>query len=157
MGSHPVVFMYQQHYCRINIDEARVISALQHRSKFNFYLFWKENEIFGSHAVVLVRPFHWYYTVGLILTNLGWILFTGYGRTDRQTWFMNFHVETCRHTKIFNSKLGVNCLIDRYMRPRMTWMYRYYKLQHKLIQRLWFNLIKITDWSRDLVKPKPCQ
>ena len=61
--------------------------------------------------------------VGLILTKLGWFIFSGYGqmdgqtdgRTDRQTdgqtRFWNPHMEACRHTKIStqSSKLVVSC------------------------------------------------
>ena len=50
--------------------------------------------------------------VGLILTKLGGFLFSGYGqmdrRTDGQTGFWNPHMETCRHTKNFNSKLKIS-------------------------------------------------
>ena len=46
--------------------------------------------------------------VGLILTKLWWFLFSGYGQMDRQG-FWNPHMETCRHTKNFNSKLVVSC------------------------------------------------
>ena len=49
--------------------------------------------------------------VGLILTKLWWYLFSGCGqtrRTDRQTQFWNPHMETCRHTKNFNSKLKIS-------------------------------------------------
>ena len=81
----------------------------------NFEFFWKINQIFG---------FPWCSTredlsidvsitnVGLILTKLWWFLFSGYGqmdrRTDRQTRFWNPHMETCRHTKNFNSKLKIS-------------------------------------------------
>ena len=43
--------------------------------------------------------------VGLILTKL-WYLFSQ--GTDRQTRFWNPHMETCRHTKKFNSKLKIS-------------------------------------------------
>ena len=50
--------------------------------------------------------------VGLILTKLRGFLFSGCGqtdgRTDRQTRFWNPHMETCRHTKNFNSKLKIS-------------------------------------------------
>ena len=50
--------------------------------------------------------------VGLILTKLRRFLFSGCGqtdgRTDRQTRFWNPHMETCRHTKKFNSKLKIS-------------------------------------------------
>ena len=42
--------------------------------------------------------------VGLMLTKLWWYLFSGYG----QTGFWNPHMETCRHTKNFNSKLKIS-------------------------------------------------
>ena len=42
--------------------------------------------------------------VGLILTKLWWFLFSGYG----QTRFWNPHMEKCRHTKNFNSKLKIS-------------------------------------------------
>ena len=80
----------------------------------NFELFWK-NQIFG---------FPWCSTredlsidvsitnVGLILTKLWWYLFSGCGQTDRQTdrqtRFWNPHMETCRHTKNYNSKLKIS-------------------------------------------------
>ena len=92
-----------------------MISALQHKSKYksnsisNF--FEKKNQIFG---------FPWCSTredlsidvsitnVGLILTKLGWFLSSFLGvQTDRQTRFWNPHMETCRHTKNFNSKLKI--------------------------------------------------
>ena len=47
--------------------------------------------------------------VGLILTKLWWFLISGCGQTDGQTdtvW--NSHMETCRHTKNFNSKLKIS-------------------------------------------------
>ena len=97
----------------------------------NFELFWKKNPIFGfpwrstredlSIDVSITN-------VGLILTKLWWFLFSGYGqmdrqtdrqtdgqtdgqtdrRTDRQTRFWNPLMETCRHTKNFNSKLKIS-------------------------------------------------
>ena len=100
-----------------------LIWALQHKSKYksnsisNF--FEEKNQIFG---------FPWCSTredlsidasitnVGLILTKLSGFLFSGYGqtdgrtdgRTDRQTRFWNPHMETCRHTKNFNSKRKIS-------------------------------------------------
>ena len=93
----------------------------------NFELFWTKIQIFG---------FPWCSTredlsidvsitnVGLILTKLWWYLFSGCGqtdgqtdrrtdrqtdrRTDRQTRIWNPHMETCRHTKNFNSKLKIS-------------------------------------------------
>ena len=86
----------------------------------NFELFWKKIKFLGFHAVVLVKTFPLMYqlatNVGLILTKLWWYLFSGCGqtdrqtdrRTDRQTRFWNPHMETCRHTKNFNSKLKIS-------------------------------------------------
>ena len=94
--------------CRTDIDEAKVISARRHKSKFNFELFWKKNLIFG---------FPWCSTredlsidasitnIGLILTKLWWFFSRG---TDGQTRIWNPHMETCRHTKNFNSKLKIS-------------------------------------------------
>ena len=85
----------------------------------NFELFLKKIQILG---------FPWCSTredlsidasitnVGLTLTKLGWFLFSGYGqmdgrtdgRTYRQTRFWNPYMETCRHTKNFNSKLKIS-------------------------------------------------
>ena len=84
----------------------------------NFKLFWKKIQIFWfplcstrenlSIDVSITN-------VGLILTKLRGFLFSGCGqtdgrtdrRTDRQTGFWNPHMETCRHTKNFNSKLKI--------------------------------------------------
>ena len=50
-------------------------------------------------------------TLGLILTKLDWFPFSGYGemgrRTERLTRFQNRHMESCRHTKKFMSKLKI--------------------------------------------------
>ena len=43
------------YYCMTDIDEARVISALQHKSKFNSDLFEKKFKFLGFHAVVPTR------------------------------------------------------------------------------------------------------
>ena len=43
--------------------------------------------------------------VGLVLTKLWCFFIRG---TGRQTGFWNPHMETCRHTKNFNSKLTIN-------------------------------------------------
>ena len=102
-----------------SIDKARAISflgvrKLGVRTEFNFVdfeLFEKKNPIFG---------FPWCSTredlsidvsitnVGLILTKLRWFLFSGYGQMDGQTGFWNPQMETCRHTKNFNSKLKIS-------------------------------------------------
>ena len=44
-------------YCRTDIDEARVISAFRHKSKFNLELFWKKIKFLSFHAVVLMKTF----------------------------------------------------------------------------------------------------
>ena len=77
--------MYQSLMKDRYINKVRVISALRHKSKFNFELFWKEIQILGfpccstrenlSIGVSITN-------VGLILTKLRWILFSGYGQTD---------------------------------------------------------------------------
>ena len=93
-----------------------VISALRRKSKFEFRSFlnfffkflgfpWCSTREDLSIDVSITN-------VGLILTKLGWFLFSGYEqmdrRTDRQTRFWNPHMETCRHTKNFNSKLKIS-------------------------------------------------
>ena len=103
-------------YVGLILTKLRWFQLFVKKQNSNFELFWKKkNQIFG---------FPWCSTrkdlsidvsitnVGLILTKLGWFLFTGYGqmdrRTDRQTRFWNPHMETCRHTKNFNSKLKIS-------------------------------------------------
>ena len=61
--------------CRTDIDEARVISALRQKSKFEFRTFLKKNPIFGfpwcsireDHSIDALIT-----NVGLILTKLRW-------------------------------------------------------------------------------------
>ena len=70
-----------------DIEEAMVILALRHKPKFHFDLFWKENLFFFSccstrEDLSIDVSFT---TVGLILTKLGWYLFSGYGQTDGHT------------------------------------------------------------------------
>ena len=89
----------------------------------NFELFWKKIQIFGFPWCSTREDLSIYVSitnVGLILTKLWWYLFSGCGqadrqtdgrtdrRTDRQTRFWNPHMETCRHTKNFNSKLKIS-------------------------------------------------
>ena len=62
-----------------------LISALQHKSKFNFELFWKIIQFFGFHAVVLVKTFPLMYQLlmqDLYRRSQGDFLFSGYGQTD---------------------------------------------------------------------------
>ena len=40
-----------------DIDEPKVISALRHKSKFEFRTFLKKIEFLGFHAVVLLKTF----------------------------------------------------------------------------------------------------
>ena len=84
----------------------------------NFELFWKKNPILGFPW----RSTHEDLSIDVSITNVGriltklWYLFSGCGqtdgqtdgRTDRQTRFWNPHMETCRHTKNFNSKLKIS-------------------------------------------------
>ena len=85
----------------------------------NFELFWKKIQIFGfplcsSRENLSIDAS--ITNVGLILTKLSGFLFSGCGqtdgrtdrRTDGQTRFWNPHMETCRHTKNFNSKLKIS-------------------------------------------------
>ena len=104
-----------------------IFAALQHKSKFNFDIFWKENQFFGFSCCSTREDLSIdisFNTVGLILTKLRRFLFSGYGQTDRrmdgqtdghadrQTRFWNSHMETCRHTKIFNSKLKISSYLS---------------------------------------------
>ena len=95
-----------------DIDEAKVISALRQKSKFEFRTFLKKIiQIFGFPCCSTRQDLSIDISitnVGLISTKLWWFLFSGYGQTDKQTWFWNPHVETCRHTKNFNSKLKIS-------------------------------------------------
>ena len=63
---------------------------------------------------------------------------------DRQTRFRNPHMETCRHTKNFDSKLNIKELaVDRYMHPRMTRMHKDYFVQNfHYIKNIIFDTIK---------------
>ena len=83
----------------------------------NFELFWKKKIGFPWRSTSEDLSIDVSITnVGLILTKLWWFLFSGYGQmdrqtdgqTDRQTRFWNPHMETCRHTKNFNSKLKIS-------------------------------------------------
>ena len=75
--------------CRTDIDEAKVISALQHKSKYksklNFELISKEIHIFGFPRCCTREDLSIdasITNVGLLLTKLRWFLFPGYGQTD---------------------------------------------------------------------------
>ena len=64
IGLHGVVLvktfplMYQLYWCRTDIDEAKVISALRQKSKFEFRTFLKKKiKFLGFHGVVLVKTF----------------------------------------------------------------------------------------------------
>ena len=70
--------------------------------------FFKENIFLGFHGVVLVKTFPLMYQ--LLLQDWYWRSkgdFFSRG-TDRQKRFWNPHMETCRHTKNFNSKLKIS-------------------------------------------------
>ena len=101
------------YYCRTDIDEARVMSALRHKPKFN--PFWKEIQFLGfpccsTHKDLSVDVS--ITTVGLILTKLGWFLLSGYRQTDGQPNRQDFgiliwkQVGTQKKKKI-NSKLKI--------------------------------------------------
>ena len=63
------------YYCRTDIDEARVISAFRHKSKFNFELFWKNSNFWVSmlYTTRADLPIDVsIINVGLILTKLRW-------------------------------------------------------------------------------------
>ena len=76
-----------------------LISALYHKSKFNFELFKKEFNFLGFHAIILMKTFPLVYQ----LMELEGFIFWGY----RQTGFQNRHMKTCLHTKKFRSKLKI--------------------------------------------------
>ena len=79
--------------------------------KFNFDLFWKENQILGfpccSTCKTFLLMYHW-----LFYWCIRFWYWRSYGDffsrgTDRQTGFWNPHMETCRHTKNFNPMLKI--------------------------------------------------
>ena len=124
MGFHAVVATREDLFIDVSITNVRqILTNLRLFQLFstsqnsNFKLFGKKIKFLGFHGA-------WCSTrenlsidvsitdVGLILTKLWWFLFSGYGQMDRQTdgqtWFWNPHMETCRHTKNFNSKLKIS-------------------------------------------------
>ena len=99
------------YYCRTDIEEARMIFALRHKSKFNFELFWKKNQILvfpcsSSREDLSIDVSNT--NVGLILTKLGWCPFSEYDRQmDRQnTISKSSHGNMSAH-KNFNSMLKI--------------------------------------------------
>ena len=98
------------------LTKLRLFKLFSTSQNSNFELFWKKkNQIFGLASCSTCEDLSIDVSitnVGLILTKLWWFLFSGYGqmdrRTDRQTRFWNPHMETCRHTKNFNSKLKIS-------------------------------------------------
>ena len=93
-----------------------MISALRHKPKFNFDLFWKEKLIFGFPCCSTRKDLSIDVSitnVGLILTKPGWYLFSGYGEEDGQTdrVLESSHGNMSAHKKIStqSSKLGVSC------------------------------------------------
>ena len=54
MKTFPLMYQLQ---CMTDIDEAKVISALYHNSKFEFQSFMKNIKFLGFHGVVLVKTF----------------------------------------------------------------------------------------------------
>ena len=55
------------YYCSTDIDETKVISALRHKSKFNFVFFLKKIKFSGFHAVVLVKTFPLMYQLLMVI------------------------------------------------------------------------------------------
>ena len=53
-----------------DIDETKVILVLQHKSKFNFELFWKKIKFLDFQAVVSVKNL----SIDVSITNVGMIL-----------------------------------------------------------------------------------
>ena len=90
----------------------QLFSTSQNTSQIQFRTFLKKNQIFWFPCCSTSEDLSIDVSitnVGLILTKPGWFLFSGYGQMDGQTGFWNPHMETCRHTKNFNSKLVVSC------------------------------------------------
>ena len=108
-----------------DIDEAKVISAFWHKSKFHFEISWKKYRILGLPCCSTRKDLSIDVSitiVGLILTKLWWFLFSGYGQMDRQTNRHGFRILIWKHVgtqKIStqNSKLVVSCR-SLYASPR---------------------------------------
>ena len=75
-----------------------------------FYYFEKKFKFLVFHGVASTREDLFIdvliTNVGLMLAKPGWYLLSGYGQTDRHGF--GILMETCRHTKKFNSKLKIS-------------------------------------------------
>ena len=99
------------HQRRTDIDESKENSALRHKSKLNFKLYWKKFgfPFCGSYSW---RPFHWcinyYYRTDIDEAMV--ISFLGV-RTDTVLESSHGNMSNCWHKKIStqNSKLVVSC------------------------------------------------
>ena len=162
-----------------------VISALCHKSKFNFELFWKKCKFWGfpccstdeylsidvsiTNVRLILTKLRWYQLFGTSLNSISnffekkiqvygypWCILVKtfplvyqllmqdwYWRTqgdffpvgtDRQTRFWNPNMETCRHTKNFNSKFKIRSYlaVNPYMPPQRTGMHIY---QNQLLNK----------------------
>ena len=112
LGFHGVVLvktfslMYQlATNVELIVTKLKVISALRQtikiQVKIQLSFFFKKIKCLGFHTCEDLSIDVSITDVGLILTKLELFLFWG----DRQTLFQNRHMETCRHTKNFRSKL----------------------------------------------------
>ena len=99
--------------CRTDIDKTKVISALQHKSKFNFELKRKYKYIFGFPCWSTCKDLSIDVSitnVGLILMKPGWFVFSRYGvRTD--TVLESSYENMSAHKIFFNSKLKIRSLL----------------------------------------------
>ena len=62
----------------------------------------------GTHLPIFSHQFYQIFIREVIGQNVGLRMASSSTRTDRQTRFWNPHMETCRHTKNFNSKLKIS-------------------------------------------------
>ena len=91
--------------CRADIDEAKVISALRHKSKFEFRTFWKKNQIFGFPCCSTREDF----SIDVSITNVGLIL-------TKLRWFQHFSTSQNSNFKLFwkkNQIFGFPCCSTR--------------------------------------------
>ena len=80
-------------YCKTDIDKPRVTSACQHKSKFNFYLFWKEIQIFGFPCCISRENL----SIHVSITNVGLILL--------KMWFQIINTSQNSISTFFEKKL----------------------------------------------------
>ena len=122
------------YFCRTDNGEVLQISVLQHKSKFNFNLFWKENQILGIFQTLPLM-------YQILMLDWYWWSYSNffYRGTDRQTRFQNPHIETCWHTKNSTQRLKArNLAVDCYMHPWMTGIHKYLtflEVQHQKLHK----------------------